>query len=278
MVQTYPNSSQSSWQGSLRDLTRIVTSIRHIHAFGRLTLRNTDRISIAHVYFHNGKLAHIVGSSGEAEATLRDLHNWTHAVIRFERGATATGLTLTDEQESSFDILLLHFQKLGLVEAPTTPRMVEAPGMPRVVEGEVVSMTAGEQLLTPHEWQILIESTRRVSLAVAHVVGARQAPRALRTILDDCSETFPAVATLQVVASGHMQITESSHLDRMPRTELLAGFHALFVTCQRFCSFLVGERDAHRLIIQALGDLCLTLVGMGVFQINNGLLATHKQR
>lgn len=267
MAQIQPNSSQSSWQGSLRDLTRIVTSIRHVHAFGRLTLRNTDRISIAHFYFHSGKLVHIVGSSGEAGATLQDLRDWTHAVVRFERSANAIGMTLSDEYENNLDMLLLHFQKLGLVEAST---------MPRVVEGNVVSTTMGEELLTPHEWQILIESTRRVSLAVAHVVGPSQAPRALRTILDDCSENFPAVATLQIVGSGQMQIAESSHLDRMPRTELLAGFHALFVTCQRFCSFLVGERDAHRLIIQALGDLCLALVGLGVFQVNNGLLATHK--
>ena len=267
MVQAHANSSQSSWQGSLWDLARIVASIRQAHAFGRLTLRNTDRVSIAHLYFHSGKLALVVGSSGEAEATLRDLQNWTHAVVRFERGSTATGVILTAEQEDNFEMLLLHLQKLGLVEASS---------MPRVVEGNVVSTTPGEQLLTPHEWQILIESTRRVSLAVAHVVGPRQAPKALRTILDDCSATFPAVATLHIASSGQMQVTDSSHLDRMPRTELLAGFHTLFVTCQRFCSFLIGEKDAHRLIIQALGDLCTTLVSLGVFQVNNGLLASRK--
>lgn len=267
VAQANPNSFRSPWQGSLWDLVRIITTIRHSQSFGRLTLRNSDRIGVAHLYFQGGKLVHIVGSSGDAEATLQDLHRWTHAAIRFERGSTLIGTAITARQERDFEDLLIHFQALGLAAVPVASR---------VVEGKVVSKTLGEPLLTPQEWRILIEATRRVSLAVARLIGPREALKVLRDILDDCSAAFPAFASLQIAGSGHLQITDTSQLDRMPRKELLEGFSALLATCQYFCAPIIGEADAHKLVIQALGDLSTMLISLGVFQINNGLLASRK--
>jgi len=267
VAQAHSNSFSSPWQGSLWDLMRIITNIRRSRASGRLTLRNSDRIGVAHLYFYGGKLVHIVGSSGNAEATLQDLQRWTHAVLRFERGSTAPGVMITNEQEEDFEALLKHYQQLGLAEAPT---------LPRVVDGNVVSKEPAEQLLTEQEWRILIEATRRVSMAVAHVIGPREALKVLRDILDDCSAAFPAFASLQIAASGHLQVTDTSQLDRMPRRELLEGFSALIATCQYFCAPIVGEADAHKLMIQALGDISTALISLGVFQVNNGLLASRK--
>lgn len=268
MAQARPDSFHAPWQGSLWDLTRIVTTIRRSHAFGRLTLRNSDRLGVVHLYFHNGRLAHVVGSCGDAETTLQDLLGWTHAALRFERGATATATTITGEQELAFDRLLLHLQEMGLAARVTTPR---------VVEGNVVSTTQGEQVLAPQEWRLLIEGTRRVSLAVARLIGPHEALKVLRDILDDCSSAFPAFATLHIATSGYLQITDTSKLDHTPRQELLEGFTALLATCQYFCVPIVGEVDAHRLVIQAMGDLCPALISLGVFQVNNRLLASGKQ-
>lgn len=267
MAQANPNPSHSPWQGSLWDLTRIVTAIRQAHAFGRLTLRNSDRVGIIHLYFHSGRLIHIVGSSGDAGAALLDLSRWTHATVRFERGATSVAPTITDEQVRGFDELLLHFQHIGLTA--TLPQ-------PRVVEGNVVSKTQGEQLLTPQEWRLLIEGTRRVSLAVAHLIGPREALKVLRDILDDCSAAFPAFATLQIASTGYLQITDTTQLDRMPRQELLEGFNALIATCQYFCVPIIGEVEAHKLIIQGLGDICTSMITLGVFRVNNSLLASPR--
>lgn len=267
MDQAHPNSFHTPWQGSLWDLTGIIITIRRSRAFGRLTLRNSDRVGVAHLYFHDGKLVHIVGSSGDAEATLQDLRNWTHAFLRFERGANTATVTITDEQEQGFDALLTHFQTLGLI-AP--------PAMPRVVEGDVVSKTPGEQLLTPQEWNTLSEGIRRVSQAVARLVGSREALKVLRYILDDCSAAFPAISTLQIAGSGYLQITDTSQLDRMPREELLEAFSVLITTCQHFCVPVVGEVEAHKLIIQAMSDLCTSLICLGVFQVDNDLLASRR--
>lgn len=267
VAQANPNSFRSPWQGSLWDLTLIILMIRRSRSIGRLTLRNSDRIGVAHLYFQGGKLVHVVGSCGDVEVTLQDLRGWTHAMVRFERGSSVTNTLLTKEQTQSFEELLEHYQTMGL----TAP-----PEVPRVVEGDVISKTPGEPLLTPQEWHIMIEATRRVSMAVAHLIGPREALKVLQDILDDCSTAFPAFASLQIASSGHLQVNDTSQLDRMPRQELLEGFSALIATCQYFCAPLVGEADAHKLMIQALGNLGPALISLGVFQVNNGLLASRK--
>jgi hypothetical protein len=267
VAQANPNSFRAPWQGSLWDLARIVTSIRRSRAIGRLTLRNSDRIGIAHLYFQHGKLVHIVGSSGDASATLQDLLRWTHAAVRFERSNSVPVQTPGEEVEQVFEELILQFQQMGLTEKPAAPR---------VVEGNVVSKTPGEPLLTPQEWRILIEATRRVSMAVAHLIGPGEALKVLRDILDDCSAAFPAFVSLQIARTGHLQVADTSQLDHMPRKELIDGFSALIATCQYFCAPLIGDADAHKLMIQALGDLGPALISLGVFQVNNGLLASRK--
>ena len=255
--------ASTSWQGSLRDLAKIVNTIRRSRAFGRLTVRNTSRLGVAHLYFRYGKLVHIVSNRGDAEATLADLPTWTRATVRFERGTAITSESITDEQEQLFDSVLLQLQIQGIVTAPTTPR---------VVEGGVVASSYTGQLTTPQEWWVLVEGMRRVSLAVAHLVGPQEAMTVLRDILEDCSAAFPAFSGLQIAPSGYLQGVDSSQLDRTPREELLEGFAALIATCQHFCSPIVGERDAHQLIIQALGDVGPALMSWGVFQVDNQLL------
>ena len=256
----------SPWQGSLRDLAKIVNMIRRSRAFGRLTLRNTTRLGVAHLYFRYGKLVHVVSNRGDANATLADLQKWTHATVRFERGVSITSESITDEQEQLFDQVLLQLQLQGVVTAPATPR---------VVEGGLVASSQAEQLTTPQEWRLLVEGTRRVSLAVAHLIGPQEAITVLRDILEDCSAAFPGFSGLQIAPSGYLQVAGSSQLDRMPRGGVLEGFAALIATCQHFCAPIVGERDAHKLIIQALGDIMPALVSLGVFQVDNELLSNR---
>lgn len=258
------HSYRTSWQGTLRDLALIVAAIHRAHAFGRLTLRNEEALSVAHLYFYSGKLVHIVSNRGNAAATLKDLEKWTRATVRFVRGTPPTDRTVGDEQERSFDSLIVDWQRRGIVAVPQAPR---------IVDGGVVATRGVEQLITPQEWRVLVEGTRRVSLAVAHLVGPIEALSVLRDVLDDCSAAFPAFAALHIDPSGYLQITDTTHFDRVPRGEMLDGFAALFSICQYFCAPIIGESDAHRLMIQALGDVGPSLVNMGVFRIDRALLS-----
>jgi len=82
-------------------------------------------------------------------------------------------------------------------------------------------------LITPWEWRILIEATRRVSLAVARLVGANEALSVLQDILEDCSAAFPALPVSKLPLRL-LQVTDSAQFDRMPRQELLDGFAGAF--------------------------------------------------
>ena len=163
--------------------------------------------------------------------------------------------------------------QLGLI-VPLFRMDVAVPQVPRVVDGGVVVTRGVEQLITPQEWRVLVEGTRRVSMAVAHLVGPIEALSVLRDVLDDCSSAFPAFATLHIAPSGYLQITDTTHFDRVPRGEMLDGFAALFSICQYFCAPIIGEAEAHRLIIQSLGDVGPSLVSLGAFQIDRSLLAS----
>jgi hypothetical protein len=131
-------------------------------------------------------------------------------------------------------------------------------------------------LITPQEWRVLVEGTRRVSLAVAHLVGPQEALTVLRDILEDCAAAFPAFSSLQIASSGYLSVVDTSQLDRMPRNEVLEGFAALIATCQYFCAPIIGDQDAHKLMIQALSDVGPALVNLGVFSIDYALLSLRR--
>jgi hypothetical protein len=145
--------------------------------------------------------------------------------------------------------------------------------MSRIIESNVVITTEAKRLITPEEWRILVEGTRRVSRAVAHLVGPREALSVLQDILSDCSAAFPAFASVEIAPTGYLRVMDRSQLDSLSRADLLEGFTALIATCQYFCSPIIGDKDAHKLIIQALNDLCPALVNLGVYHIDHQLLA-----
>jgi len=72
-------------------------------------------------------------------------------------------------------------------------------------------------------------------------------------------------------------ILKWEHLDHLSRDELIEGFTALIAICQHFCTPIIGERDAHRLILKALQELVLPLASLGVFRIDSQLLASGDQ-
>ena len=270
-----------SWQGSLSDLANIVQNVKRMKAFGRLSLRNPEYISIAHLYYRAGKLVHIVGNRGDARAILLDLKNWKHASVRFERSKFVAETSLNEEHEELLGDVLAHLYRRGLVAAPQHPQVPfpqtqayrpSTSQIPGIIESDLAASSEPKQLITPQEWHLLIEATRRTSLAVAHLVGPHEALNVLQDILDDCSSSFPAIIFLKISPNGYLQVTDRSHLDHLSRQELIEGFTALIAICQHFCTPIIGERDAHRLILQALQELALPLATMGVFRIHNHLL------
>ena len=284
----------SPWRGSLRDLTQIVNDIRRLRAFGRLTLRSTTHIGLAHLFFRGGKLVHIVSNSGDATATLADLRRWTRAVVHFERGIPLGKQNVDREHEQIFENLLMHLQKRSVaavsenprvMPASESPRMFSMPEAPRaasisanpraapaseserVIDSRVIATPGAERLITPQEWYVLVESIRRVSQAVAHLVGPQEAMSALRDLLDDFSSAFPALSSLHVAPGGYLQVIRTTQLDHIPRRKVIEGFAALLATCRHFCTPIIGEENARRLLVRALSDIGPSLINLGIYNI-----------
>ncbi len=261
------NSFGHPWQGTLRELAYILYHVRRSRSFGRLSLRNTERLSVAHLYFRAGKLVQVVGNRGDTRAILLEVKTWTRAAVRFDRGTVPNVPELGEAYEQIIDDVLFTLRRRGLVSFTERPR---------VIEGRLTPTPEVKPLITPWEWRVLTEGTRRVSFAVAHLVGPKEAFNVLRDILDDCSAAFPAFAGLSIAPSGYLQVTDGSQLDRMPREDLLEGFTALLAICQYFCSPIIGEQNAHRLLVQALQDVGPALVSLGVFQLDTQMLSGRR--
>lgn len=266
------------WRGSLRDLPAIVNAIRRSWALGRLTLRSTTHIGLIHLYFHAGKLVHVVSNSGDANATLADIQHWTQAMVHFDRGIVTTVHNVSVEHERLFDNLLLQLQRPYTSPIPARPRLSPRippppesrpisprPQLQRVVDSHIVATPEVEQLITPLEWRILIEAIRRVSLAVARLVGPQEAMNVLSDILEDFSSAFPALSCLHIAPDGYLQVVRTAQLDHIPRTEVIEGFAALIATCRYFCSPMIGEENSGKLILQALNGISPALASLGVF-------------
>ncbi len=254
----------SSWQGSLHDLANIVQQVRRMRTFGRLTLRNTERFSIAHLYFRAGKLAQVVGNRGDAHIILDELREWKHAFLHFDRGITMEDEILASEYEHVLDEVLVHLHQQGFVALPQ---------LPKIIDSNIVALDEGRQLIAPWEWQVLMEGTCRVSLAMAHLIGHEEGLKALQNILDDCASRFPAFASLQIAPGGYLQVRDRSFLDRMSREDLFAGFATLITACQYICSCFIDGREAHRLMMQVLQEIGPVLANMGILPADRQLFS-----
>jgi hypothetical protein len=239
--------------------------------FGRLSLRNTGRLSVAHLYFSDGKLVYVVGNRGNAYDILQELKAWSEGFVRFDTGNISNLTPLSVEYEQVLDDVVSALQRRGVVALPQRPRTPD----PYVIEGKVIITQEAQQLITPWEWQVLTEGTRRVSLAVAHLVGPKEALSVLQDILDDCAAAFPAFASLTIAPTGYLHIADRSQFDSLPRADLLDGFTALFATCEYFCSPIIGEHDAHVLMVRALREMAPLLAQLGVFHIYRQIVSGH---
>ncbi len=213
-----------------------------MRAFGRLSMRNIERLGIVHLYFRAGKLVHIVGNRGDALSILDDMQEWSRAFLRFDRAVTTSEVTVGDEYEKRLDDVLIHLHHSGPVTLPPPPR---------IIDSNIIEAYDARQLIAPWDWQVLVEGTRRVSLAVAHLVGLGKALTVLRDILDDCSSAFPAFANLQIAPSGYLQVVDRSYLDHRWSAPIINEVNPAVIIA-RFIRLL--HRDSYHLSTEARGE------------------------
>jgi hypothetical protein len=228
-----------------------------MRAFGRLSLRSSERLSIAQLYFRAGKLVHVAGNRGDVQSILDELQHWTEGVVRFERGVTTQEVTLSDMHEQLFSDALASLQQRKVVFTPSAPRVIESR---LAASSEEVT-----QLIDPWEWRILKEATRLVTTALARLVGRQEALLVLHDIIDDCSSAFLTFTCLTIAADGSFDIANQDLLDHCSREDVLSGFAAFFSTCEYFCIPILGQQEAHEFMLHTVQDVLPSLAKLDVF-------------
>ncbi len=136
----------SSRPGFLAEVTLILLLIRDTRASGRLSMRNSERFGIAHLYFKEARLIHVTGDKRDAEATLTDLLSCSKGSARFDSGTLVTFESLTWQQANIFGRWLAFLEMRGIMQGIAQERleglgrslMLRLPGEPIALPREAV--------------------------------------------------------------------------------------------------------------------------------------------
>lgn len=89
----------------------------------RLVVRHTERFGLVHLYFHNGRLAHVEGHLGSPVNSLHDLATWDQGVIRRDDDPGDFIQDNDPQLEMVFADVLRQLQARGVVQ-PEPPARV----------------------------------------------------------------------------------------------------------------------------------------------------------
>lgn len=88
--------------------------IRDRESSGRLSVRNGERVGLAHLYFKNSRLVHVIGDKRDSEAVLHDLLSWSKGQVRFDTAVTVEYEDVTWQQVEVFTRWLSLLEMHGL--------------------------------------------------------------------------------------------------------------------------------------------------------------------
>jgi hypothetical protein len=96
------------------EVTLALMEIRDCESSGRLSVRNGERVGLAHLYFREGRLMHVIGDKRDAEAVLHDLLSWSKGQIRFDPAVRVEYEDVTWQQVEVFTRWLSLLEMHGL--------------------------------------------------------------------------------------------------------------------------------------------------------------------
>src|SRR6266487_60803 len=100
----------------LAEITLVLLHIRDTRASGRLSIRNAERLGLAHLYFNQARLGHITGDKGDGESMLKDLLTWTKGSVRFDPAVVVNNETINWQQAQLFTRWLSFLEIHGIMQ------------------------------------------------------------------------------------------------------------------------------------------------------------------
>jgi hypothetical protein len=160
----------SSRPGFLAEVTLTLLLMRDMRASGRLSLRNSEQLGIAHLYFKEARLIHVTGDKRDAEAILTDLLSWSKGSARFDRGTLVTFESLTWQQANIFGRWLAFLEMRGIMQGIAQERLEglarslvsRLPVEPIALPREVEYREEYEAEARARQWQRINEGARQL--------------------------------------------------------------------------------------------------------------------
>jgi hypothetical protein len=155
----------ASRPGYLAEVTMALLHIRDSRASGRLSIRNTERFALAHLYFKQACLIHVTGNICDGEVVLNDLLTWTKGCARFDPAIMVDYETITWQQAQLFTRWLAFLEMRGIMQGIPRARLdglmqsltAHLPGEPIALPKEVEQHEEDEEAALLRQWQRLNE-------------------------------------------------------------------------------------------------------------------------
>ena len=173
--------SRSSY---LAEVTLALIHIWQTRASGRLSIRNGERFGLAHLYFSETRLIHVIGDKREAEAVLNDLLTWSKGSVRFDPAMTVNYESVNWQQAQTFTRWLAFLEmRGGMQDIPraqldglTRSLTAHLPQQPFALPEMVEHYEKHNEEASIRQWQRLNEGVNRVNQLIERTEGIIKQP------------------------------------------------------------------------------------------------------
>lgn len=181
MMSSYsPQSSQGARPGYFAEVTLALIDIRNTCASGRLSIRNSEKFGLAHLYFHEARLVHVAGDKhGGGEAVLQELLTWSKGSARFDATALVEYNDMTWQQAQVFErwvsFLEMRGRLLGIPEQQLQrlahSLTIALPGEPVALPEQIEYHEDYSEAAAARQWQRFGSSVRHMTQELAQRVA-----------------------------------------------------------------------------------------------------------
>jgi hypothetical protein len=114
---------QGTRAGYFAEITLALIDIRDRRASGRLSMRNSEKFGLAHLYFREARLVHVAGDKHGGEAVLQDLLTWSKGSSRFDATALVEYDDVTWQQAQQFERWVAFLEMRGRLQGIPQQRL-----------------------------------------------------------------------------------------------------------------------------------------------------------
>ena len=151
----------ASPRGYLAEVTLALLQIRDTRTSGRLSIRNGERFGLAHLYFKEACLIHVIGDKRDGEIILNDLLTWSKGTVRFDPALMVSYESVTWQQAQIFARWLAFLEMRAIMQGIPRTRLdrfvrdltEHLPGEPIAFPEQIANYEEHDEEALARQWQ-----------------------------------------------------------------------------------------------------------------------------